>query len=78
MMIQKKDIAKEISDLMVETHANFVESVMLVKKNCSNEEFETYRKKIGRIMGIIFTDIMNPIYKIHPELNPDEKRGTDE
>ncbi|MBI5874303.1 MAG: hypothetical protein HZB81_00365 [Deltaproteobacteria bacterium] len=45
-------------------------SVVLVKNTCDSEEFEIYRKAIGKIMGTMLVDIMNPIYKQYPDIKP--------
>ncbi len=65
-----KHIAEKISCLMVEYGAKLDDSVRLVMDNCSNEDFETYRHAVGEIMGTMLTDIMNPIYREHPDLKP--------
>ncbi len=71
-MIKDEDIAQKISQLMLEYGKRIDESISLVKDHCSKEEFETYRKAAGKIMGDMLLEVMNPIYKEHPDLKPKE------
>ena len=47
-MIKDEDIAKQISDLMLEFGAKLDESVNLVHKNCSKKEQYSYRRAVGK------------------------------
>jgi len=71
-MINDKDIAKEISQLMLEYAAKLDVSVALVKQKCSMEEFEAYRKAVGTVMGYMLLDVMNPLYEKHPDIKPND------
>lgn len=67
-----KDVAETINRLMLEFGAKLDGSVKLVMDSGSAEEFETYRMAVAQIMGTMLVDIMNPIYREHPELKPPE------
>lgn len=69
-MINDKDIAKEVNQLMLEYGAKLDMSVARVKQKCSAVEFEAYRKAVGKIMGYMLLDVMNPLYENHPDLKP--------
>ncbi len=71
-MIREKAVAKEVSQLMIEYGAKLDASVALVKQQCSTEEFEAYRKAVGKIMGYMLLDVMNPLYEKHRDLKPAE------
>ncbi|WP_266183194.1 hypothetical protein [Dyella humicola] len=73
-MIKDATVAKWVSDLMLEFGKKLDESVAEVQNNCSNEEFVAYRKAIGRVMGDMLLEVMNPIYTAHPEIKPKELR----
>jgi hypothetical protein len=45
-------------------------SVDLVKSRCSAEEFDVYRMAVGKVMADIFVEVMNPLYRQHPDLKP--------
>lgn len=69
-MIREKVVAEKISSLVLQCGRELDESVALVKESCSDEEFSTYRKAIGKIMGELLIEVMNPLYKLHPEIKP--------
>ena len=71
-MIKDKDIAREINELMLEYSKKIDTTIAQVQSSCSNEEFEKYRKASGVVLGNILLEIMNPIYKEHPDLKPKE------
>ncbi len=74
MMIEQKDVAKEVSNLMLEVGARLDASTALVKERCSAVEFEAYRRAVGKIMGEMLLEVMNPLYQKHPDLKPKELR----
>jgi hypothetical protein len=69
-MQMKRDVAETINKLMLEYGAKLDESVKLVMETCSSAEFESYRAAVGQIMGTMLLDVMNPIYREHPDLKP--------
>jgi hypothetical protein len=69
-MVNQRDTAKKISELMLDTYKRLDESVSLVRKTGTDEEFETYRAVIGEVLGRILINILNPLYSIHPSLRP--------
>lgn len=71
-MIKNQNIAQEISILMLKIGRELNSSVLKVRDNCNNDEFQVYRKAVGRIMGMILLDILNPLYDEHPNIKPDE------
>jgi hypothetical protein len=73
-MIKDKEVAAQLSQLMLEFGAKLNDSVALTKNRCSEAEFKAYRTVVGRIMGEMLLEVMNPIYTEHPELKPKELR----
>ena len=67
-----REVAARINELMLEYGARLDESVRLVRDSCSEAEFESYRAAVGQIMGTMLLDVMNPIYREHPDLKPHE------
>jgi hypothetical protein len=47
-------------------------SIADVESSCPEEEFANYRRVVGKIMGAMLLDIMNPIYAAHPALKPSQ------
>lgn len=68
----KRDVAETINQLMLEYGAKLNESVRLVMESSSAGELEGYRAAVGQIMGTMLLDIMEPIYREHPDLKPPE------
>jgi hypothetical protein len=66
----KKETAEAVSKLMLEHGAKLNDSVRIVMEKCSKEEFHAYRRAVGKVMGTMLTEIMNPIYREHPDLKP--------
>jgi hypothetical protein len=69
-MITNANTAKRISDLMLDISGQLDESVATVKRTCPPEEFESYRRTVGRILGQVLLNVLNPLYAEHPTLKP--------
>jgi len=67
-----KEIAREVSQLMLEYFGKLNTSLKLVQENCSKQEFDNYRKAIAKLMGDMTAEIMIPIFKEHPDLEPED------
>lgn len=76
-MIQDEGIAKQIIDTMDQCSHLLNESIRSVQANCSDEEFQAYRKGVGMVMGYIYTDVLAVIYNKHPVLEPPAIREPD-
>jgi hypothetical protein len=68
----EREIARQISQLMLEYFAKLNASVKLVQDNCSSEEFQRYRRAAATVMGDMTAEIMIPIFKEHPDLEPED------
>lgn len=69
-MIENASIAKQISELMQDCSARLDNSVALVKNECGAEELKIYRRAVGKVMGEILLEVLNPLYAKHPALKP--------
>jgi len=69
-MIKDALVAQQISDLMIEFGSRLDISIATVQEKCSSEEFTVYRRAVGRIMGEMLLEVMNPLYAQHPSLKP--------
>jgi hypothetical protein len=70
-MITNPNIAKYVSELMLDIHNRLDESVARVNETCSPEEDAIYRRAVGRILGRILLEVLNPLYAAHPSLKPE-------
>lgn len=71
-MIEDKDTARQVSELMIEVGRRLNDSVALVQGTSSDEDFGAYRTVIASLLGTMLVDVMNPLYAKHPDLKPDE------
>ena len=71
-MISSPEVAKRVNALMLEIGTKLNASIADVGSSCPEEEFMNYRRVVGKIMGAMLLDIMNPIYAAHPALKPSE------
>jgi hypothetical protein len=69
-MIRNPDTARQISDLIHEVLRRLDESTQLVKHTCSAGDFAVYNKSIGRVLGGVVMDVMEPLYADNPTLKP--------
>ena len=69
-MIENSEVAQHISSLMLEMSRKINESISFVKRECSAQEFEAYRKASAKVMGYILLEVLNPIYAAHPDMKP--------
>jgi tetratricopeptide (TPR) repeat protein len=69
-VINDRDIAAAISDLMLELGRKLNDSLRVVQERCTEEETRAYREAISRILLDQLIEIMNPIYRAHPDLKP--------
>lgn len=69
-MVNDKNTAVLISELMLRFGKELDESVAVVESHCDESEFKAYRGVVGLIMGVILIKIMNPLYEKYPEIKP--------
>lgn len=70
-MIKNRQIAAEIS-LLMQAHCQQLDaSLIKVQQNCSEEEFNAYRYAVAHILAEALFQMVNPLYKEHPELKPE-------
>lgn len=71
-VVMNKQTATEVNSLMAEFSLRLDTSVRLVQDTCPPEIFDEYRDAVGRLLGAMLIEIMNPIYQHYPELMPDQ------
>lgn len=42
-----------------------------IRSQCSTEEFQIIKRGVGLSMGTIITEILEPVYRQHPEIDDD-------
>ena len=66
--------AETVEGVLREVSARLDETIGVVRANSTEDEFYRYRQLVGRLMGEIFLEILQPIYTEHPDLVPNELR----
>ena len=69
-MIKDRVIAESVSKLMLEFGGRLDASIVAAQDNCSEAEFHEYRLAVGKILGDMLLEVMNPLYQQHPDLKP--------
>ena len=65
-----RDAAKKIIDLMIRHGAEQNAILAEVRYVCADDEFQRYKRMIGRSMGSMLLDVINPIVELYPDLKP--------
>lgn len=76
-MLSNKDTAAQVERMMRECSETLNESIRRVRDTCSDEEFEVFRHIVARIMGSIYMEVMQPIHRQYPDLEPEEMRRSE-
>ena len=71
-MISNALIARQISDLMIEFQGRLNSSIITVEEKCPSEEVKAYRRAVGKIMGEMLLEVLNPLYAERPSMKPPE------
>lgn len=66
----KKEIAYKAVDLVQRHTAELNDFLKLVQAETDTKEFIKYRTVIGKLMGDMLLEILNPICEQHPDLTP--------
>ena len=67
--------AQELSHLWCRISGHLDQSVAFVQDNDEENNYLEYRAVVGKLMGDLFCDAMQPLYKRFPELLPDYLGG---
>ena len=70
-MISDPVVARRISALMLDVGARLDESILEVARS-SPAEAENYKRAVGVAMADIPLDVLNPLYRTHPDMKPAE------
>jgi len=72
----EKDLAEETSLLALKISATLDSHLRKLQQHCSPKEFEKMRQGVGFVTCYLCTDVMDPIWKMYPELRPEEMDGS--
>jgi hypothetical protein len=69
-----QDAAKIIMDVVIRHLAEQDAALIKIQTLRTAEEFNEYRRMIGKSMGEMISEILNPIVTKYPALKPDQLR----
>ncbi|MGO1070642.1 hypothetical protein [Lysobacter sp. CA199] len=69
-MITDPHIAAKVHQLLRESSELINSAAMLVKEHCPEDEFESFRDGISKILAETLIEVLNPLYFLHPDLAP--------
>lgn len=69
-MITDKDLAREVSDRILEVNRILNEMALLVTKSDRPDEAKQFRLAVGQVSAELLFEIANPLYQAHPDLKP--------
>ncbi len=67
----EKSAAIKLNAVLLECYFKLHESIDTVRDNCSDGERKAYCRAMGKVLGYLLLDILEPIYSDHPDLRPD-------
>ena len=72
--MMSRDAAKIVMELVIRNAAEQDAVLTEIRSLCTEDEFNEYRRMIGKSMGAMLFEIINPIIAKYPELKPSELR----
>jgi hypothetical protein len=69
-LISDKELAKELTSRLLEASDTIERTVGLARESASNEEFLAYRAGIAIVLEGMLWELLNPIFKRHPDIKP--------
>ena len=73
-MLSSKKIATDISEAGETFVAALSAALDAAKTSCTPDEFERLKRAVGSVIGTLEVDMLWPLYKQHPELEPETLR----
>jgi hypothetical protein len=72
-MITNFETAQKINAILLEVSGILDESVgTMVDSDCPDSEKSKYMQIVGELLGIIGLDVLNLLYREHPQLKPED------
>lgn len=71
----KKETAEKTSLALLRISSVLDTLLHEYEEKLGEEEFIAYRKKFGEILASVYLEVLRPLWKEHPELEPEEMDG---
>jgi hypothetical protein len=69
-----KATAQRLSDITRALGDQLMKAAKMIQDAESREVFDAYKQGIGNVMGAMYDEILGPLYKEHPDIEPPEQR----
>jgi hypothetical protein len=66
----KRHVAEKALPTLFEAAAEMNDTLLLIKKECSEEELDAYREGMALAMGYLYNGVIYPILREHPDFTP--------
>lgn len=67
-----QEAAKKLLSVVLRHSAEQDAALVELQKVCPEDEFKQYKKMVGKSMGAMLIEIINPIVAKYPDLKPPE------
>ena len=71
----KKEAAIKVNEMLLECYFKLHDTIDIVRESSDAEERSAYCQGIGKVLGYLLLDVLDPIYAEHPELRPEQIAG---
>jgi len=68
------ETADKLAQHLRAANEELARAVQLAKEECSADEFEIWRQRLAAVIGALFLDVLDPLYRERPSLAPDALR----
>jgi hypothetical protein len=68
----KRHIAEQVLAALLDASGKLNDMLWLILNKCMKEQFIAYRRGVGGAIGYLFLDVIKPIFREHPDLEPEE------
>jgi hypothetical protein len=66
----QRSAAEEVVRHLAQASGRIAETIESIRGNVPDDEFKRYTKVVGDILGAIYLDLLRPICREYPDLDP--------
>lgn len=77
LVLMRREIAENLVDRIIDVADRLNTSVLEINGLLGQTASEAYKQGVGHVIGYMFADVLRPIFREHPDLEPENfKTGT--
>lgn len=69
--VMEKAAAIRLNEALVECYFKLHNSIDIVREHCNEDERKAYCRAVGKVLGHLLLDVLEPLYSEHPDLRPE-------